>query len=199
MSAATARLTDQPLGVRERLISATEACLARNGIRRTTVVQIANEAGVSRAWLYRHFPDKASLVVAALVRTDEQFWADAESRVSAVTGIAAQVGAAVTLSLQRRPGALLLRLRSEESDAFAAIVGRGLRELVPGMARFWHPYLEAARASGDVRADLDVERAAEWIIRIVVSLVTIPGEAVNVHDPAGVVAFLEEFLTPGLR
>ena len=199
MSAATPALAEQSISVRERLISATEACLQRNGIRRTTVVQIANEAGVSRAWLYRHFPDKASLVVAALVRTDEKFWADAESRVSAATGIAAQVGAAVTLSRQHQPGALLLRLRSEEPDAFAANVGRGLRQLVPGMARFWHPYLEAARASGDVRADLDIERAAECIIRIVVSLVTIPGEAVDVHDPWGIVAFLEEFLTPGLR
>ena len=34
--------------------------------------------------------------------------------------------------------------------------------------------------AGEVRADLDVARAAEWVIRIVLSLVTVPGGAVDI-------------------
>ena len=76
------------------------------------MTEIAAEAGVSRAWLYKHFPDKASLIVAALVETDEAFWADAHARVSRCDGMAAQVAEAVRISRQHRPRALLLQLKA---------------------------------------------------------------------------------------
>jgi AcrR family transcriptional regulator len=162
------------------------------------MTEIATEAGVSRAWLYRHFPNKPSLVVTALSRTDERFWADAHARVSAAHGLAAQVAAAVRLSREREPGALLLRLKAEEPEAYAEMVGTGLRELMPGMAVFWHPYLRAARDRGEVRADLDVTRAAEWVMRIVLSLVTVPGDTFDPDDPAAVRRFVDDFLVRGL-
>lgn len=163
------------------------------------MIEIANEAGISRAWLYRHFPDKASLVLAALARIDEVFWIEAHDRMAAADGIAAQVAAAVLFSREHQPGALLLRLRDEEPEAFTAVVGRGLQEMMPGMARFWHPYLEAARDRGEVRADLDIARAGEWVMRVVLSLVTIPGEAVDEDDPDSVRRFVDDFLVAGLR
>jgi AcrR family transcriptional regulator len=185
------------VATRDRLIDATERCLRRSGIRKTTVIEIAQEAGVSRAWLYRHFPDKASLVTAALARTDEQFWADAHARVSAAAGLAAQVAAAVAFSVEHQPSVLVLRLKGDEPEAFAEMIGSGLAEMMPGMARFWHGYVEAARSRGEVRADLDVARAAEWIMRVVLSLVTVPGGAVDTDDPASVRRFLDDFLVAG--
>ena len=198
-SATAAVPANATVETRDRLLDATEQCLRRSGIRRTTMTQIANEAGISRAWLYRHFPDKASLVLAALARIDEEFWIEARERISAVDGIAAQVAAAVVFSLEHQPGALLLRLRDEDPEAFTAVVGRGLQEMLPGMARFWYPYLEAARDHGEVRADLDIARAAEWVIRVVMSLVTVPGEAVDHDDPESVRRFIDDFLVAGLR
>jgi AcrR family transcriptional regulator len=186
-------------GSRDRLLAAAERCLRRSGIRRTTVIEIAHEAGMSRAWLYKHFPDKASLIVAALARTDEMFWADAHARIAAVRGIAAQVAEAVRISREHKPGALLLRLKEEEPAVYAETVGVGLREMMPGMAVFWHPYLETARSRGEVRADLDIVRGGEWVMRTVLSLVTVPGDAVDADDPASVRRLVDEFLVPGLR
>jgi AcrR family transcriptional regulator len=188
-----------PIGTRDRLLDATERCLRSSGIRRTTVIAVAQEAGVSRAWLYRLFPNKASLVVAALARTDETFWSNAHARVTAVQGIAAQVAEAVQLSREHQPRALLLQLKAEEPEAFAEIVGTGLREMMPGLAVFWHPYLEVARAGGEVRADLNIARAGEWVMRMVLSLLTVPGEAVDVDDATSVRSFVDEFLVAGLR
>jgi AcrR family transcriptional regulator len=181
------------------LLDATERCLRSSGIRRTTVIAVAHEAGVSRAWLYRLFPNKASLVVAALARTDETFWSNAHARVAAAQGIAAQVTEAVQLSREHQPRALLLQLKAEEPEAFAEIVGIGLREMMPGLAVFWHPYLEAARARGEVRADLNIARAGEWVMRMVLSLLTVPGEAVDVDDSTSVRFFVDEFLVTGFR
>lgn len=187
------------LGARDRMLAATERCLARSGIKRTTMTEIAAEAGVSRAWLYRNFPNKAALVVASLARTDETFWTEAHARVARHRNLPAQVAEAVRLSREHPPPGLLLRLKTEEPEEFARTVGIGLREMMPGMALFWHRYLEDAKRRDEVRADLNVPRAAEWIMRLVLSLVTVPGEMVDANDPVAVRALLEEFLAPGLR
>lgn len=183
---------------RDRLLDAAEVCLRRDGIRRTTVAHVAQQAGVSRAGLYRHFPDKASLLGAALVRLDEAYWEGAHVQVAQAKGLAAQVAQAVVLGRSIQPQPLVLALREAEPEAFAAVVGSGIREVVPGLAGFWHRYVEAAIASGQVRQDLDVARAAEWVLRVVVSLVTLPGEAIDPEDPGSVTQFVQEFLVPGL-
>ena len=183
--------------VRDRLLDATVASLQEQGIRRTTVAQVADRAGVSRAWLYRHFPDKASLVGAALIRLDAAFWEDAHARIAKQHGITAQVTEAVLLARSVELP-LALQLQAQEPEAYALVVGTGIREVVPGMAAFWHSHLEAARAAGLVRADLDVERAAEHVLRVILSLVTVPGEAVDADDPRSLTSYLEEFLLPAL-
>jgi AcrR family transcriptional regulator len=182
----------------ETFLDAAERCLRRQGIRRTTMVQVADEAGLSRAWLYRHFPDKASLLGAALIRQDEQFWSDATARISRRASLTTQVAEAVRYSREQQASALVLKLRASEPAACAAIMGAGLRQALPGMAVFWRPYLEAARDRGEVRADLDIAAAAEWVMRVVLSLVTVPGDAVDVDDAASVRRFLKQFLLPGL-
>ena len=185
------------MNVRERLLDATAECLQEQGIRRTTVAQVAERAGVSRAWLYRHFPDKASLVGAALVRLDEAFWADAHRKVGRRRGIVSQVAEAVLIA-RGVELPLALQLRVEEPEAYALVVGSGIRSVVPGMASFWHVHLEAARAAGQLRPDLDVHRAAEHVLRIVLSLVTLPGDAVDADDRKSLSSYLEEFLLPSL-
>jgi AcrR family transcriptional regulator len=188
-----------PPTVETQFLDAAERCLRRSGIRRTTMVQVADEAGLSRAWLYRHFPDKASLLGAALIRQDEQFWADAQARISRRTTLVAQVAEAVRYSHEQQASALVLRLRQTEPAECAAILGAGLRQALPGMAMFWRPYLEAARARGEVRPDLSIAAAAEWVMRVVLSMVTVPGDTVNVDDRASVRRFLDQFLLSGLR
>lgn len=183
---------------RDRVLDAAERCLRRDGIRRTTVAAVAEEAGISRAWLYRQFPDKASLLGAALVRMDEAFWEQAHKRVAAADGLAAQVAEAVALSRTAEPAPFVLQLREQEPEAFAAVVGTGMREIVPGLVGFWHRYVAAAVDRGELRPDLDVARAAEWVLRVVLSLVTVPGDAFDSDDPQQVLAFVQEFLVPGL-
>jgi AcrR family transcriptional regulator len=183
---------------RERLLDAAETCIRRTGIRRTTAGQIAEEAGVSRAWLYRLFPDKNALIGAALMRGDEEFWAQAHAVVGAERDLADQVSAAVIFSRAQQPGALLLLLQQAEPEATAAVVGSGLKHMVPGLAGFWHPYLQAAQARGEVRPDLDVAQASEWVLRIVISLVSVAGDTMDINNPAQVRAFLRAFLVSGL-
>jgi AcrR family transcriptional regulator len=182
---------------RDRILDATAESLAQQGIRRTTMAAVADSAGVSRAWLYRFFPDKPSLIGAALIRMDEVFWDDAHKRISKQQGLAAKVAEAVLLARSIELP-LALQLSQQEPEAYALVVGSGIRDVVPGMAAFWHEHLEEAKASGELRADLDIPRAAEHVLRTVLSLVTVPGDAVNPDDPRSLTSYLEEFLLPAL-
>lgn len=199
MSAATLEVPS----TRDRVLGACETCLRRGGLRRTTMVDVADEAGISRAALYKHFPDKATLVLATIARTDEQFWTDAHRRVSRRRTLVAQVCEAVQLAREQErapePQSLLQHLRRSDRDELAAVLDTGLRQVLPAMSAFWQPHLERAVDRGEVRADLDVPAAAEWVMRIVLSLVTVPGAAVDVDDPVSLRRFLDDFLLTGLR
>jgi AcrR family transcriptional regulator len=51
---------------RRRILSAARKLIAREGVRGITLEDVAAEAGVGRATLFRRFPDRASLLLALL-------------------------------------------------------------------------------------------------------------------------------------
>ena len=68
------RLTKTPEGVstREKILRCAIAVLSEDGFDRFNVQLVLKEASVSRATLYRHFPDVDGLIEAALVETFRQ-------------------------------------------------------------------------------------------------------------------------------
>jgi AcrR family transcriptional regulator len=51
---------------RERIIEAARKLIARKGVREITLDDVAKEAGLGRATLYRRFPDRSALMLALL-------------------------------------------------------------------------------------------------------------------------------------
>ncbi|MGE2692890.1 TetR/AcrR family transcriptional regulator [Mycolicibacterium pulveris] len=187
--------------VRDRLIDAAEVCLRAKGIRATTVSEVAEVAGISRGWLYRHFPDKVTLLGAAIVRLNEAYWSEAHAMLEQVEGLDRQIVAGVRHGRRAYddPGALLMKLRVEEPDEFAACAGAGVQGLVPDLADFWSRYLVAARESGEIHADIDVAEASEWVARVLISLATVPGDTLDPGDDDAVLRHVRRYLMPGLR
>ena len=56
----------EPGATRERLVDAARALLEEGGYAATSVLAVADRAGVSAGALYRHFPSKAELFVEVL-------------------------------------------------------------------------------------------------------------------------------------
>ena len=193
--------TDTPTsGVHERLLAATEKLLADKGIRATTMQQVAEVAGVSRAWLYRHYPDKPAMIGAAIVRLNETFWSDARGELESIEGISGQLAAGVRIGrgAYDDPGALLLRLRTEEPEEFAACAGAGISGLIPDLALFWRPYLDDAVARGEIHPDHDISEVTEWVARVLISLGTMPGDTVDPGDPEQVRRYFDRYVMPAL-
>lgn len=187
--------------IRDRLIDAAEVCLGAKGIRSTTVSEVAEVAGVSRGWLYRHFPDKVSLLGAAIVRINDAYWSEAHAVLEQVEGLDRQMGLGISRarSAYDDPGALLMKLRMDEPEEFAACAGAGVQGLVPDLADFWSRYLIAARDRGEIHPDTDIAEASEWVARVVLSLATVPGDTLDPSDADAVEAHVRRYVMPGLR
>jgi AcrR family transcriptional regulator len=187
--------------VRDRLIDAAEVCLRAKGIRATTVSEVAEVAGVSRGWLYRHFPDKASLLGAAIVRLNEAYWSEARTLLESVDGLSRQmaVGIQRARTAYDDPGAVLMKLRMEEPEEFAACAGAGVQGLVPDLADFWSRYLAGARDRGEIHPDTDIAEASEWVARVLLSLATVPGDTLDPSDVEAVEAHVRRYVMPGLQ
>jgi AcrR family transcriptional regulator len=187
--------------VRDRLIDAAEICMRAKGIRATTVSEVAEGAGVSRGWLYRHFPDKVSLLGAAIVRLNEAYWSDAHAMLEQISGLDRQMAAGIrhARTAYDDPGALLMKLRMEEPEEFAACAGAGVQGLVPDLADFWSRYLIAARDRGEIHPDTNIAEASEWVARVLISLATVPGDTLDPADADALLAQVRRYLMPGLR
>ena len=187
--------------VRDRLIDAAEVCLRAKGIRATTVSEVAEVAGVSRGWLYRHFPDKVTLLGAAIVRLNDAYWSEAHAMLEQFDDLDRQIGAGVRhgRTAYDDPGALLIKLRIEEPDEFAACAGAGVQGLVPDLADFWSRYLIAARDRGEIHPETDIAEASEWIARVLLSLITVPGDTLDPTDADAVAAHMRRYVMPGLQ
>jgi len=192
--------SDTPIDMAERILRAAEACIRRWGIRRVSMNDVAREAGVSRGSVYRYFDDRDALVQAALEQVAEQRVREAEPAVRAQPTLAGKVAEAAvfirrladderTLELNEHPGEpqlATLRLASTEA-------------MFERWVDFWIPFLAEAQGTGEVRAELDLRRASEWIMRMLISLVTVPSVTIDLGDAAQVRSFVEDHLVRGFR
>ena len=59
------------------------------------------------------------------------------------------------------------------------------------------PYLSAARLTGEVRKDLDIEAAGEWFARILFSLFSTPSSTLDMDDPEVAAEFVRTHVVSG--
>jgi hypothetical protein len=63
-------------------------------------------------------------------------------------------------------------------------------------ALFLRPYFEKGRADGSLRIDLDLDEAAEWTLRAILTLITVKGP--QTRTQAQLRSFLQTYLVPAL-
>lgn len=180
-------------GIHERAVAATLTCIARHGLGKTTIDDVAREAGCSRASLYRYFGGRAELVGAAVqaeaARIADQVRAAADTAdtledalVAIVHTAGVELGGhpALRFVADFEPELLLPHLTFSGGDRFlaraSAAVAPSLERFVPGRA----------------------ERAAEWVARVGLTLWLCPSGPVSLADPERLRAYLRAFVVPAI-
>lgn len=181
----------------ERILDAAGAELARHGVRRTTMNQVADAAGLGVATVYRRFPQKAELVRAVILREADAVTAAVLAELERPAPIEEQAAGGFTAfahAISNRP--LLVRLMRGDADAGdGAAPGELVDQLMTGAREVISDWIRALQADGRYRsADADV--VAELEARLAVSLILIPDGFIPMHDDAATHAFAAQYLVP---
>ena len=182
---------------RQRLIDAAESCFQRYGVVKTTVEDVAATAKVSRATVYRYFADRDELILGVLLRDAGRFLDRLTAEINREPEFARAVvnGVLFTVDAVRADENLALLFAPEAIGITTSIAGAS-EALFRLTTEFLRPFFEAARDSGQLRPDVDLDEAAEWTLRAVLSMLTVQGPAER--SPAEQERFLSTFLVPGL-
>jgi AcrR family transcriptional regulator len=177
-----------------RAIAAVLACVARQGIRKTTLDDVAREAGCSRATLYRYFPGKQAVLDAAVraerdrvVDTVRAAAADAPSLEDAVVALLLTAGTEVG----QHP-ALRFVADFEPERLLPQLCFTGGDRLLGGAAQALAPCLEPFVGTAEAT------RAAEWVARVALCMLCAPSPPVDLRDEPSVRAYTAEFIVPAL-
>lgn len=187
-----------PTRTERQVLHAAATCIRQQGIRRTTIEEVARVAGVSRGTVYRYWPTKDDLITAAFSRASADFVQESLSAIAAEATLIDRLVANARLVRTYVPERALLGLDETEPETVALLLTQDLPALMAPWIELWVPYVEAAQQAGEVRAALDPRRVAEWVLRILVSVVTTPGVTVELDDPDDLGAFLRDHLVAGL-
>lgn len=189
----------QTASTAERILEAARQCFSQFGFNKTAMEDIAREAGVSRGSVYRHFPDKESLFQAVGQEATREFLDEMRLRTASVVTLTEQIEEIAELTFTFvRDNPLNAAMVRVDPDAFARLLTTESSDLLSMALEAVVPLIDAAIVRGEVRPDLDVRRAAEWITRMVFSLVSTPSVTFDREDPAQRQAFIHDFLVPGL-
>jgi AcrR family transcriptional regulator len=186
---------DDRSSTRVRIVDGALECLARQGIAKTTVDDIARAARLSRATLYRTFPNGKEGILAAVVETEV---ARLFSSLAVAMGEASDLEdvlvagmvesarslrghGALTYLLEHEPGTVLPYLTFGQLDRLLLVAG----DLA---APFFARWLEPDQAS----------RAAEWAVRIVMAYCANPAPDTDLTDAEETRRLVQRFVLPGI-
>jgi AcrR family transcriptional regulator len=178
---------------RARLLEATYACIARDGLDGTTVDAAAREAGVSRATVYRWFQGgREQLLNETIAWQTDRFFEDLAVEVAGCTTFEDVVTRAL-VSAHRwvAEHEVLQRLLDTEPGQLLPPIIEEMRKLVPAIGRFVEPYLVAEGVS-------EPEAKGEYVARLVVSHLSSPG-GWDLDDPDQVAELVRTELLAGVR
>lgn len=183
-------------GARDRLLDAAEACFERFGIAKTTIEDVAKEASVSRATIYRYFAGRDAVVSGVILRETERYLERVRPRVESQPDLGRAIleFVEVTLRAAVRDETVGLLFTSDDGLNSVGIIGGASVALFEMVSEFLRPVFEA-RADEHLPG-LSVEDASEWILRAILSLLTVKGPKRRTAE--GLDTYLRRFLLPAI-
>lgn len=157
-----------------RVLDATFAEVAENGLAALTVEAVAVRAGSSRATLYRHFPGgRDELVDRTITREVERFFAAVLAAAPPPAAGVVDHVAGVVVAAHRllEEHVVLQRLLVEEADAIVPSLATVQPLVATGLARHLTTGLAEAADRGELRPDVDVAMAGDHAARLLLSYV----------------------------
>jgi len=170
-------VTTPDLTSRERVLEGAYACIARFGLAKTTIEDVAKESGVSRATIYRWFAGGRDQLVRETVAWEmNRFFGR----------LADEVIGAPDFSTLLEDGLLfahravvehevLQKVLLTEPDRLLPLLTIESQRVLKAISAFLRPYLEREARAGRLALGLDQQAAADFLARMILSLISAQG------------------------
>ena len=188
-------------GVRLTIADAALRCIARFGLAKTTLDDIAREAGCSRATLYRAFPGGRDALAETVVETEiARFFAGLAARLDGVVELEDLLVATMDEAGRRiaEHAALQFLMVHEPEIVLPRVAFSAFDTVLAFASAFLAPYLSPWLGEEDAR------RVGEWVARIVMSYMLCPstgggGDRSHLPDERDLRHLVRSFVLPGIR
>jgi AcrR family transcriptional regulator len=165
-------VSQQPPSARERIFQAAFACVARYGIAKTTVEDVAREARVSRATVYRYFSGKDDLIRQTIAWESARFFTRLAEAVAGIEELAPLLEEALFFAhAELEQHAVLQKVLQTEPELLLPELSTESERLITLVHAFLMPWLDRAALAPDLSRD----RAADHIARMFLSFLGSPG------------------------
>jgi AcrR family transcriptional regulator len=184
------RLPLPPDPALDPVLDAATECLARHGISKTTLSDIAREMGVVPSTVYRKVGSVDNVTMLVFAREAQRFLRRIPATLTTAAGpraITTLMADAITTLANHPVAAKVLR---DEGDWMGRMVTRQLDHLLAQGVEVTAPLLTAAMAAGLVRQQ-DPQLLAHWMLRIALAALVAP-------PPGDLQSALDELLLPAL-
>lgn len=195
MSVVAPAPTKHGIPVAERIVAAAAALIASQGLRATSVDDIASSAGCGRATVYRWFPGgRSELLDVTLEQGVDRIFASCTRVTDHAPSLAEAVAGTINIAvLELSNDAVVQQLLVDEPDTIATIISPVRIE----------PLFERASEWGIEHFSRFVQVAVaayvgEWCARVVTDHLRSPAPIIDITDPALARALVDTFLIPAL-
>lgn len=147
---------------RDRILDSAYACFERYGVRKTTIEDIATEAGISRPTLYKRFANKDEIVNEICILETHRVNGEIRRDLGRMRGFENLVTESLLLSLRHATTNPYIR-RFLESVSAASVSADPSGSVHQAMRDAWGGLIDRARDSGELATDLDTDEVVSWL------------------------------------
>ena len=131
-AAALSHATD----TRELIVESAYACFRRHGLQKTTIVDIAKAANVSRSTIYEYFSDKGAILEACAEHASEQFYREMSEAMGQGGPLEEKLSRAAVFVTQARR--VIASGRYFDEDAISLLLTKAASQPAASMMRAWN-------------------------------------------------------------
>lgn len=180
---------------RDDIVDAARRCFAQYGVEKTTMADIAREAGIGRTGVYRVGVTRDELTDAAILARLRELGEEIRpiaARKAAFAKVVLEASIA-TVDIARSDPELQHLLATSGSISLHRLLTSHTSMMQAFVLDLFGPMLARARARGEIRDDVDDDRIVEWL-RTVYLMLLLREDL----DTAGQRALLTDFVLPSL-
>jgi AcrR family transcriptional regulator len=168
----------------ERLLDAAATLLVRWGYRRTSIDDVAREAGVGKGTIYLHWKNKNDLFRAAIWRANHQVSEDLKQRIAADPegGLPHRLWMHSMLAALANP--LVTAMIKGQPDLFQGLIGAFDPKARGQLVGNADTYVARLQQAGLIRADLPVPVITYLIAALKMGVITAPDLVGQDHLPS---------------